>query len=391
MKAWWRPGTGRERETRPAQWARTGWRLAPRIGSVVVAATLLLTGFGGQSAAAKAAKRQGKPAAQGHVIVGVYGGTWQTAIEEAALNQFQKQTGIQVDVVPGADAEWFAKVRAAGGHNPPYDLLILQPDTIQLGMAEGLLQPITQKDVPNLADVYPIADKPFERGGKTYAVAYSIGQLGIAYRKDLVKNPPKGWLDLWKPEYKGHVAIPPLTYSAGLQFFVGVIHALGGTEANPADVNRAFAKLAQLKPNIVAYPDNAGPIQTLLTSGGAWLVPFWDGRAFAMRASGEPIGFVYPKDGPVAAVASWAIVKGAPDLQNAYKLLNYMLSARAEGIFAQKEFYGMSNKDVRYGALSRLIATGESAYAHLTLVDYRVVDAQLANWTNRWTQVMGSR
>src|SRR5690606_30439018 len=100
------------------------------------------------------------------VVIGVYGGAWEEQIRSAALDQFAEETGIQVEVVAGADAEWFAKIRAAGGKNPPYDLLILQPDTIQRAIAADLLQPLDSEHVPNLADLYPSVQERFTVDGK---------------------------------------------------------------------------------------------------------------------------------------------------------------------------------------------------------------------------------
>jgi putative spermidine/putrescine transport system substrate-binding protein len=327
-----------------------------------------------------------------HVVIGVYGGNWETSIRKAALDQFQKETGIKVDVVSGADAEWFAKLRASNGNNPMYDLLILQPDTIQRAISAKLLQPLDSKNIPNLKDLSPSVQKKLSKGNQSYAAGFSMGQLGIAYRKDLVPVEPKKWTDLWNPAYKGHVAISSPTYSAGLQFFSGLIHALGGKETNEADVNQAFQKLGQLKSSVVAYPDNPGSIQTLLERGDAWVVPFWDGRAFAMQQANSNIGFVYPEDGSVAAAASFAITKGSPNLANAYKLLNYLLQPKVQKAFAEENFYGMTNKNVQYSDnLKKKIKTGEEVYNQLTWVDYRVATPKLADWTNRWSQIMGDR
>ena len=39
------------------------------------------------------------------VIIGVYSGDWEKSIEQAALSAFADETGIDVQVVSGADAE----------------------------------------------------------------------------------------------------------------------------------------------------------------------------------------------------------------------------------------------------------------------------------------------
>lgn len=333
----------------------------------------------------------GAPRETDKVVVGVYGGAWETQIREAALDRFAVDTGINVEVVAGADAEWFAKVRAADGKNPPYDLLILQPDTIQRLMAADLLQAIDPEQVPNLADLFPSIQQRFTKDGRQYAAGFSMGQLGIAYRKDLIPFEPKRWLDLWDERLKGRVAVSSPSYAAGLQFFAGLTHALGGELANEADVERTFEKLAELKDHAAAFPDNPGAIQTLLERGEVWAVPFWDGRVFALQQSGlTTVDFVYPEDGPVAAVASWAIMKGSPNLANAYKLLDYLSSPEVHRKFSDLSLYGMSNKNVEYSdELKGKVQVGEEFYSKLIWVDYEVATPKLSDWTNRFTQVLG--
>lgn len=185
----------------------------------ILSIVVLLTACGGNG------KDQGKQ--QQTVIVGVYGGDWEKNIKPI-LEKFEKDTGIKVQTVSGADSEWFTKLKASNGKNPPYDLLILQPDTIQRGIAANVLAPIDEDQAPNVKKLYRSVQKKLTVNGKQYAAGFSMGQLGIAYRKDLVKQEPNSWTDLWSSQLKGKVAISSPTYSAGLQFFSALVHAQGG-------------------------------------------------------------------------------------------------------------------------------------------------------------------
>ena len=317
------------------------------------------------------------------VIIGVYSGDWEKSIEQAALNAFADETGIDVQVVSGADAEWLTKLQAANGKNVPYDLLILQPDSIQKAIDADLLQDLDVEHVPNLANLFDSVKTRFTVDDKLYAAGFSMGQLGIAYRTDLVSTPPTSWADLWNDGFSKSLGISPLTYSAGLQFFWSQTD--GG-----ADIDGAFAKMEQLKPNISSYPDGAGTIQTLLQRGDVAAVPFWDGRAFAWQAQGQPIGFAYPSDGPVAAIASWVIPQGAPNLANAYRLLDYLCQPEPQSKYAELSFYGMCNKETSYSDdfLSKA-QVGEDFYNDLDWVDYSVATPNLSDWSTRWQQIMG--
>ncbi|SHH97069.1 putative spermidine/putrescine transport system substrate-binding protein [Sporobacter termitidis DSM 10068] len=317
------------------------------------------------------------------LVVGVYSGDWETSINKAALDEFAAETGIDVEVVPGADAEWYTKLQAANGTNVPYDLLILQPDTIQKAIEANLLQDLDESNVPNLSLLFDSVNQRFTKDDKLYAAGFSMGQLGICYRTDLVKNPPKSWADLWNSEYAGHVAISPLTYSAGLQFF------WSQTE-DGKNIDGAFNKLSTLKSNVSAYPDGAGAVQTLIQRGDVWMVPFWDGRAFAWQETDPNIGFVYPEDGPVAAIASWTIPKNAPNLANAYKLLDYLCSAKVQSAYAELSYYGMACKDTAYS--DKFLAkahVGESYYNALQWIDYSVATPNLSDWSTRWQNALG--
>ena len=315
------------------------------------------------------------------VIIGVYSGDWEKNINEAALDEYTDKADIDVQVVSGADAEWLTKVQAANGKKVPYDLLILQPDSIQKLTDGGLLQDISEADVPNLTQLADSVNKRFTVDGKLYAAGFSMGQLGLVYRTDLISNPPAAWADLWKSEYAGKIGVSPLTYSAGLQFFWALTN-------NGADIDGAFSKLEQLKPSIASTPDGAGTIQTLIQRGDIAIVPFWDGRAFAWQEQGLPIGFAYPTDGPVAAIASWVIPKGADNLANAYDLLNYLCSVDVQGKYAALSFYGMSNNDTQYSdSFLSKAQVGEDYYNQLLWVDYSVATNQLSDWSTRWQQI----
>ncbi|KAA6449495.1 ABC transporter substrate-binding protein [Bacillus swezeyi] len=325
------------------------------------------------------------------VVIGVYGGDWEKYIKPS-IEAFEKDTGLKVKVVSGTDSEWYTKLKASNGKNAPYDLLILQPDTIQRAQSADLLEPIDQEKVPNLSDLYRSVQKRFTFDGKQYAAGFSMGQLGIAYRKDLVPQEPKRWTDLWNSSYQGHVAISSPAYSAGLQFLSGLINAQGGLESNQRDMDKAFNSLADLKKNVAAFPDNPGSIQTLLERGDAWVVPFWDGRAFSLQHSGLDLGFAYPEEGAVAAVASWALMKGSPNEENAYKLLNHLISPDVQKDFSDRAYYGMTNKKVKYSDdLKGKVKVGEAYYSNLKWVDYETAAKELGDWTNRWNQVLGGK
>jgi putative spermidine/putrescine transport system substrate-binding protein len=358
---------------------------------------LAAAGIAGVSAAVVGLPRaEAQPAADvsGELVACVAGGAWETAFREHMAKPFsQKYPKVKLHLDLSAGTVQLAKLRAARGSNPPFDVVQMLDEQMDIATREGLIDTFTAAEVPNIKTFYAISTPAkWQKDGRYFAAHQNWGQLGITYRTDKVKNPPKEWLDFWKPEYKGLVGMPPVSYSVGLQFFIATVHALGGDEKNPADVDRGFEKMKELKASIAQQPADAGAIQQLLERGDIAVVPLWDGRAFGLAASGLPIGFNYPtKPGPVASGAGIGIAKGTQNRAAALKLIDFRFSQEAQKGFCQQMWYGPSNSTVKLDPkYAAKVAYGTEHYSKLLAPNYDVVGQKLGDWTQRWTAIFTS-
>ncbi len=327
----------------------------------------------------------------GDLVVSVPGGAWETTFREQTVKPFsQKYPKVKIHIDLTAFSAQVAKLRAARGVNVPFDEVTLLDEQMDVVVREGLIEPFDTSEVPNARDLYAVsAPTKWQKDGKFYAVHQNWGQLGLTYRTDKLKTPPKEWLDFWKPEYKGLIGMPPISFSIGLQFFIATIHSLGGNEKNPGDVDRGFEKMKELKPSVAHQPADAGSIQQLLERGDIGLVPLWDGRAHGLAQAGLPIGFAYPnKPGPVASGAAIGIPKGTKNRATALRMLDFRLSPDVQKAFCQAMWYAPSNNKVKLDAkYAAKVAYGDAHYAKLLQPDYDVVSAKLGEWTQRWAAI----
>jgi putative spermidine/putrescine transport system substrate-binding protein len=343
------------------------------------------------AAAGRTARAQGAADIGGDLVACVAGGAWETAFRENMAKPFsQKYPRVKLHLDLTAGTAQLAKLRAARGNNPPFDVVLMLDEQMDIAVREGLIDPFDAAEVPNVKEIYTVsAPAKWQKDGKYYAVHQNWGQLGLTYRADKVKTPPREWLDFWKPEYKGLIGMPPISYSIGLQFFVATIHALGGNEKNPADVERGFEKMKELKPSVAQQPADAGVIQQLLERGDIALVPLWDGRAHGLAAAGLPIAFSYPnKPGPVASGAPMAIAKGTKNRAAALRFLDFRLAPEPQKGFCQAMWYGPSNKTVKLDPkYAAKVAYGTEHYEKLLSPNYDVVSQKLGEWTQRWAAI----
>jgi putative spermidine/putrescine transport system substrate-binding protein len=324
------------------------------------------------------------------ITVTAYSGAWGTDFETAFVTPFEKATGITVNMVYGADADWLTKLRAAGGSNPPFDLTAFVSESALTAAESSLIQPLDTGKIAYWNQLDPVLVNQSVESGKPYGVPLTTGSTGLMYRTDKIKTPPENWLDIFDEAYWGHIALPPLTYNTGLEFFSELVKIEGGTLADTAAVNKAFAKLATLKGKVSAFPADPGTIATDLENGDAWIVPFFDGRAFALQAAGQPIGFTYPKPNPVGALTSYYVTTGTTKTAAVYKFLNYLSSAQYQKMFGEATFYGAANDTIQYSAaFNAKIKHGYSVYKNFSWVDYSVATPNLNAWQQRWAQIFG--
>jgi putative spermidine/putrescine transport system substrate-binding protein len=199
------------------------------------------------------------------------------------------------------------------------------PDVIDVGLsfgptakAEGLLAPYkvaTWNTIP--ADVK-------DAEGFWYGDYY--GALAFEVNKDVIKNSPKDWSDLLKPEYKGKVALAgdPRTANQAIMS-VGAAALANGGSFDKVQPGLEFFKKLNTVGNfvpIIAVPGTVASGETPITIR-------WDYNALSNRdksAGNPPIDVVIPKSGVVAGVYIQAISAYAPHPSAARLWMEYLYS-----------------------------------------------------------------
>lgn len=322
------------------------------------------------------------------LTVTAFAGPWGELFKSSFIEPFEKDTGVKVNLVPGASADWLTKLRAANGKNPPFDVLAFTPDAARPAAAGSLVAKLDTGKLPRWGELDTVLAEKAGVDGTFYGVPLTTGSTGLMYRKDKVKTAPTDWTDIFNPEYCGHVALPPLTYNPGLEFFSALVTSTGGKLSNPSDVDKAFTQLAKLKGCVSSYPANAGNVQAAIENGDAWVVPYWDGRAFAIEQAGTQVGFTYPSSGAVGALTSYYIASGTTKSDLAYKFLDYLTKPEYQKKFGEGNWYAASNDTISYSpAFEQRIKHGPEVYAKFNWVDYTVATPKLNEWQQRWNAI----
>ena len=217
-----------------------------------------------------------------------------------------------------ANEEMYAKLSAGG---TSYDLVQPTDYIVSLMARQGLLQELDHNKLPALKNFNPsYLNLAFDPDNK-YTIPYQAGTDAIVYNADTVKDPPKAWADLWNPDYAGR-----MIFLDDSRAVIGLTLLTLGYDVNttdPAQLEEAKAKLAELVPNVKAF-DSDSP-KTALIAGDVDLGMTWTGEAFLAQQEKPSITYVYPTEGAMIWQDNWAMPKDAPHQDAAYAWLNYTM------------------------------------------------------------------
>lgn len=312
------------------------------------------------------------------LVVNTYGGRWEKFWRSDLLPMFDKTSGVQPTLDVGLGKNFIANLRAAGIEKPPYSVLMVNENIASVVRGEGYFEPIPAAKVPNLANVYPNLRNPGDNG-----VRGIVSTIGIGYRKDLVKTPPKSWADLWSnPEFKGKIGLYQIGNTAAMLFLLMTAKIHGGSQDA---IDRAFVEIKKLLPFTQA--DWSGTLSTMLTRGDVTVAVIDFPEIVALKKKGVPVEMVVPSEGVVAFEQSFNILKNAPNKEDAYKYLNFILQPEVQEMMAKEFFTSPTNTKVQLASsMAADVPVSGKAMASIVGFDWSKVNPQLPAITDRWNR-----
>lgn len=259
---------------------------------------------------------------------------WSEYIPEELLKQFTKETGIDVEYsVYESNEAMYAKIKLLGGGG--YDIVVPSGYYISKMRKEGLLQAIDQSKLDNKRNLdSELLNKEYDPGNK-YSIPYFWGSTGIGINSaEIPYNSITSWKDLWDKKWANSL----LLTDDVREVFHMALRQLGysGNTTNEAEIKQAYELLKQLMPNVVAFNSDAPRMPFL--AGDVNLGMIWNGEVSQAQSENKNIQYIYPKEGAIFWVDSFAIPAKAPNAANAHKFINFML--RPESAKACVEFVG---------------------------------------------------
>ena len=354
----------------PGPWLRYNYRLATtqgtrlmrraavsRRGAAVLALGLisLLSACGGSKGPAGAGndERAASGASDSGKVLNLY--IWSDYLATNTLSDFEKQTGIKVNVSYFDTNETLETKLLAGSSG--FDVVVPTASYFERQIKAGVYLTLDKSKLPNLKNMDPqLMERVAQHDpGNAHGVIYMWGTNGIGYNEKMVKElMPDAPLDSWRlvfdPAVASKIAKCGISVLDSPAEMMRVVLSYLGRDPNsqkPEDAAAAEDTLLKIRPYIRNI--NSSEYIEALANGDLCVAVGYNGDILQARDrardanKGVDIKYIVPKEGSILWFDMLAIPKDAPHPDAAYAYLNYIMDPKVTADISNFKRYANAN------------------------------------------------
>lgn len=287
--------------------------------TIVAAAALLVSLFAGCSSQDGSGKDAVKEK-EGNVLT-VYTARSES-LNNAVIPNFEQDTGIKVEVIVAGTGELVKRVESEK-NNPVGDILWAADETMLKSKADLFEQYVSPEDKNMIEE--------FRNKTGYFSPAFADPTVFIVNTNLIGDIKVEGFEDLLNPELKGKIAFgDPAASSSAFQSLTAMLYAMG--DGDPMS-DQAWEFVEKFIANLDGkMASSSGQLHKSVADGEYPIGLTWEDPVASYMKNGAPVDIVFPKEGAVFPGESVQIIKGAKNLENAQKFVDYMLSEKIQNL-----------------------------------------------------------
>lgn len=246
--------------------------------------------------------------------------TWEGLFPQEVLDDFEKEKGIRI-IKSNFDSNetMLEKVQQSDGKD--YDVVIGDDYIIEQVVKNGLAKELDKSKLSNYGNINPLYQSQFYDPDNKYTIPHGAGIPLIVYDPEQVDFEITGYEDLWNSKLEDKIAT--IASYRAVEGMVLLTMGKSMNEEDPTVIKEAGEKLVSLAPNIRMIQDTN--TQNALLNGEASVAILYTSQVIAALQENPDLKVVYPKEGLGFGIMNFFIPKNAPDTEEAYEFLNYIL------------------------------------------------------------------
>ena len=298
-------------------------------------------------------------------------------LQKNIYDPFMEMTGCEIVVDAAGNAQRVTKIAESP---EDYDVVVIGDMFVKQLMDAGCIDTVDASKLTNLEGIYEAARAPM---GAEYGPAYTFNRLGIVYDSAYCNVEIKSFADLWNPELEDSIAIPDMTATTGPMFYFATAETFGLVPG--VDDEAIFAKLAELKPNVVNTYTSANNTITMLNQGEISVAVLLDYSYTTAKNANPDYVWVDPAEGSFASYNMINLIAGSDVKDLATEFINYYISHDVQLAEALDGVDSPVRTDVELTAeQSGNFTYGEEMVSGLKFVDWNTITENQAKWIEMW-------
>ncbi|MBR0665363.1 solute-binding protein [Roseomonas hellenica] len=264
---------------------------------------------------------------------------------------------------------------------PTMTVTMMDDPVLILAERENLITTLKGAAIPNLADVQADA-KPRD----SMWVNWCFPAASISYNTRSVRPAPTSYAEVWDRKYRDKVILISMRIT---QAVVPLLAATQLATGKPLSeclrlADEGFAKLRELRPNILQITTNPPQAQQLHESGEVDLYLSPDSRTTLFRKSQRaPVDLAYPREGTVAMPAGVALVRDGPNAELGMKFIDELLNPETQALVARTFFSKPTN--------TKTTMPAELSLPDLVVLDWEYFADHRNGWIERFEREIAAR
>lgn len=296
------------------------------------------------------------------------------AIINTIIPMFEKETGIKVELVSAGTGELLKRLQSEKEN--PYADVMFGGSRSQFVQLPDLFEKYTSPNDKDLMDGH--------QNTTGYITSYVADGSVLLVNTNLVGDIKiEGYADLLNPALKGKIATAdPSSSSSAFAQLTNMLLAMGGDYTS----QKGWDYVKQLFTNIDGkIASGSGACHKSVANGEYVVALTYEDPSASYVKSGAPVKIVYPKEGTVFLDAAAGIVKGAKNMDNAKKFIDFIISKNAQDAFGSQ----LTNRPLRKDAA---LGTYMTAMDKIKLIteDTAYVDKNKSAIVQKYTDIFTS-
>lgn len=268
---------------------------------------------------------------------------WSEYMDPEIIRSFEKLFSVKVRFdYYESNEEMVVKLDKGGGLGK-YDIIVPSTYIVPSLTNLNLIQPLDHAQLPNIKNLEPSFTKLEADPGNKYTVPYQWGASGLVMRAKDPSAIKQSWALVFDPEVKNTSFI---LFDTARDCLGSALKYLGYSmnSVDPKEIEEAARLLIATKKRsaFLGFDGGVGGLNKVM-SGFATVAQVYNGDAIRAQEEDPDVHYFLPREGFEVWTDLVAIPRNAPNLNNAYLFMNYLMDPKVSAQLATYNRYATAN------------------------------------------------